>query len=45
MTLETHWHKRVPDYMAAEYISQGWLVWAIEDTTIIMIWPKEGAPT
>lgn len=44
MTLETHWHKRVPLDMASEYIAKGWRIWKRETTTVLLIWPKEGAP-
>lgn len=45
MTLDTHWHKRVPDYMAEEYIAKGWVVHTREATTVVLVWPHDGAPT
>lgn len=45
MTLETHWHKRVPLEMASEYIVKGWRMYSTEGNNAVLIWPHEGAPT
>jgi hypothetical protein len=45
MTLETHWHKRVPLDMAREYIAKGWQFYRSENQFVLLIWPHEGAPT
>lgn len=44
MTLETHWHKRVPLDMAAEYIARGWIEHERTDRIVTLIWPHEGSP-
>lgn len=41
----THWHKRVPHNMAAEYIAKGWKVHSRQEQFTLLIWPHEGAPT
>lgn len=45
MTLETHWHKRVPADMAADYVAKGWIEHAREGRIVTLIWPHEGAPS
>lgn len=37
-------HKRVPDYMVAEYLERGWEIWKRERTTVLLIWNREGVP-
>lgn len=44
MKIETRWHKRVPAEIAGEYIAKGWHVLSIENRTILLVWPQEGAP-
>jgi hypothetical protein len=44
MTIATHWHKRVPADMAADYIAQGWVEHEREGRIVTLIWPHEGAP-
>lgn len=40
----THWHKRVPADMAAEYIAKGWVMTEREGLIVTLVWPKEGTP-
>lgn len=44
MTLATHWHKRVPRDMAAEYIGKGWVFHLDEGAWVVLIWPHNGVP-
>lgn len=45
MSLETHWHKRVPADMASEYIAKGWVEHDRKGRIVTLIWPFEGEPT
>ena len=42
--IATHWHKRVPASMAAEYLAKGWVVHKREGRFVVLVWPEEGAP-
>lgn len=44
MSLETHWHKRVPADMAGEYIERGWVILAREGATVVLVWPGDEVP-
>lgn len=43
--MTNHWHKRVPHEMASEYTAKGWVIWKREARTVVLVWPKPGAPT
>ncbi len=44
MNINTYWHKRVPVSMVVEYLEKGWRVHEREGSTVVLVWPHEGAP-